>query len=33
MTKAFSIDLWHAPNGMQLIERDGTPKNEMQKEF
>ena len=23
----------HAPNGMQLIERDGTPKHEMQKRF
>ena len=33
MTKALPSDLWHAPNEIKLIERDGTPKHEMQKEF
>lgn len=31
MTQALPSDLWHAPNEMQLIENDGTPKHEMQK--
>jgi len=33
MTKSLPTDLWNVPNEMQLIERDGTPKHEMQKEF
>jgi len=33
MTKSLPSDLWHAPNEMQLIKRDGTHKHEMQKEF
>lgn len=30
--KAIPSYLWHAPSEMQVIEQDGTPKNEMKKD-